>query len=430
MDIVSLLRYFNFALVSIFGILLSTQIAGGWNTKGQKHLVFALCPIFILIQGVSCWLFGVEYTHKLYPVIVHLPLILTLIFALKKPVFLTLGSVTAAYLCCQLPNWGKMALLAVTNSQLLSEISYSIIIFPFYYLLHRYFAPTAYATMTHSVQTLVLFCSLPFSYYLFDYAAVIYSNALYEGIPILVEFFPTALIVFYIIFLTAYHTQSQKQMESDLQRSLLEAELEQAGAEIKNLRHQETQAAIYRHDLRHHLTAIDGFLASGNLSQAQAYIKQVCSDVESITPACFCDNELVNLLCSSFSAKAKSTGVRLSIDAKLPKQLSIPDTELCALLSNGLENALRAAQSLDVADQWVKLYCGVRANKLLIEIKNPYAGKIELKDGLPISKRTGHGFGLQSIQNIVNRHRGLSSFETNDHGIFTLRVVIPLLNVT
>ncbi len=43
-------------------------------------------------------------------------------------------------------------------------------------------AKAAYATMTYSRWTLLLFGSLPVTYYIFDYATTVYSNALYSGI--------------------------------------------------------------------------------------------------------------------------------------------------------------------------------------------------------------------------------------------------------
>ena len=133
----------------------------------------------------------------------------------------------------------------------------------------------------------------------------------------------------------------------------------------------EMQTAVYQHDMRHHLNAIDGFLAAGKPQQAEEHIRKVRSDIERITPKRYCDNELVNLLCSSFAGKAQRMGVRLEVDAKLPRELSVSDTELCAVLSNALENALRAVSDQPEADRWVTLYCGVRLGKLLVEIQNP-----------------------------------------------------------
>jgi len=425
MDFLTLLGVFNYGLVLIYGLFLSTYIAGGWTTQQQKRLTFMLCPLFLLIQSL-CWLtWGVSTAKQLYPLIVHLPLVLILIFVLKKKPGVALVSVCTAYLCCQLPRWVNLAVTAVTGSPLAGEISYTLVIFPIYLLLRRYFVRIAHDAMAYSPQTLFLFGSLPFVYYIFDYATVIYSNALYAGIPALTEFFPTALIIFYVVFLAAYHAQTQKRTQAELQRSMLEVELKQSGAELESLRRIETQTAIYQHDMRHHLTAIDGFLSAGRHQQATEYIKKVQADVESITPRRFCENELVNLLCSSFSDRAERMGVRLTVEARLPKSLSVSDAELCSILSNGLENALNAVSALEEPLKWTEFYCGIRFNKLLIEVKNPYTGEVTMWDGLPVSNRAGHGYGCRSIRTITEHHHGHCSFEAEE-GLFTLRVVLPI----
>lgn len=425
MTFLTALGAFNYGLVLIYGLFLSAHIAGGWINHRQKRLLQVLCPVFLLLQ-TPCWLIlGESVTKQLYPLIVHLPLVLILIFSLKKPIGIALVSVCTAYLCCQLPRWVDLTVTAVTCSPLAGEISYTLVIYPIFLLLCRYFVRPAYHAMTFSSHSLLLFGSLPVAYYFFDYATVVYSDALSMGIQALNEFLPTALIAFYVLFLSAYHKQMQTRADADLQRSMLEAELKQAEVEVEGLRSMEMQVAVYQHDMRHHLTAIDGFLATDQPQRAREYIKKVQADVDAITPKRFCENELVNLLCSSFVNKANDAGIRLTVDAKLPKNLSLLDTELCSLLSNGLENALHAVDALEETNQWVELYCGIRLNKLLIEIKNPYSGQITMQDGLPVSNRNGHGYGCRSIRSITEHHQGLYSFEPQN-GLFTLRIILPL----
>lgn len=425
MDFLSCLTVLNYGLVLIYGFLLSVNIAGGWETPRQKRTVFLSGLLLLAAQGL-CWrLLGTEYTQYLYPAIIHLPLVLILISGLKKQPGIALTSVCTAYLCCQLPRWVKLAVALVTGSPLAGELSYTLVIIPIYLLLRRYFVRTAYDAMTYSTQNMFLFGSLPYFYYLFDYATVIYSNALYAGIPALVEFFPTAVIIFYVAFLTAYHVQTQKRLQAELQGSMLETELKQAGTDLELLRHIESQTAIYRHDMRHHLNIIEGYLSAGKPEQASEYIQSVQAGVDAITPRRFCENETVNLLCSAFANKAAQTGVNLTAALRLPKDISIPDTELCSLLSNGLENALHAASQMEPQDKWIRFYCEKDMNKLLIEIKNPYRSEPVMQNGIPVSNQPGHGYGCRSIRTIAERHNGLYSFDAAD-GIFTLRVVLPL----
>ena len=186
------------------------------------------------------------------------------------------------------------------------------------------------ASMREYEGALLLFGSLPVTYYIFDYATTIYSDTLYSGIQALNEFLPTVLITFYVLFLPVFHLQSQRQ------------------------------------------------------------------------------------------------GTVLTVDASLPNDVAISDTELCSLLSNGLENALHAVADLPADRKQISLYCGVRQNKLLIEIRNPCAGPIAMRDGLPVSDREGHGYGCRSIQAIAQRNGGLCVFSARQ-GQFLLQIMLPVL---
>ncbi len=422
---VDILSLINYGLVLIYGLFLSCDISGGWENNRQKHIIFALCPVFLLVQSV-CWItFGVSAVKQIYPFIVHIPLALTLIFALKKPVGVSIVSTCTAYLCCQLPRWGDIAVTAATGSELAGEISYTILIMPAFFLLRRYFARAAHDAMTYSPSALLLFGSLPAAYYIFDYATTIYSDALYLGIQAINEFLPTAIIIFYVMFLTAYHVLMSRSVQAEMQSSMLESQLRQSQFEIDSMRRSERQTAVYQHDMRHHLNMIGSLLDVGQPEKAREYIGRVRSDIESITPKRFCENATVNLLCSSFAEKAARTGVSLTIDAKLPPSLSISDTEICTLLSNGLENALNAASKMDEGCRWVNLSCSFKLNKLLIEIRNPYMGDIKLNDGLPAASSEGHGYGCRSIRTIVQNHGGLCEFSPED-GVFLLRLMLPV----
>lgn len=426
MKLLTILRVLNYGLVLIYGLFLSVFIAGGWDNGKQRGLVIALCPLFLLIQLPFWLLLGEDTVKKLYPLIVHLPLILILIFSMKKPAGVSTVSVLTAYLCCQLPHWGSVAVDAALGSALAGEVAYTLVIAPLFFLLLRYFAKPAHDAMTYSRQSLLLFGSLPAVYYLFDYATTIYSDSLYAGIPALNELIPTALILFYVVFLTAYHHETQERTKAELQSTAQAALFRHAQKEMDALRQAQMQATIYRHDMRHHLNMIDGFLDTGKPEQALAYIRKTREDIMSISVKRFCENEAVNLICSSFADKAARMEVRLTVNTRLPEALCISDTELCAILSNGLENALHAVSQMDDSARWIELYCSIKHKNLLIEIRNPYGGSIAMEDGLPVTAEAGHGYGCRSIRAIVLQHGGLYTFSP-ENGIFTLQIVLPLL---
>ncbi len=201
-------------------------------------------------------------------------------------------------------------------------------------------------------------------------------------------------------------------------------ELDAAEAQLQLLQQAQHKTAVYQHDMRHHLNAIDAYLSAGEPGKAKTYIQKVRADIASITPTRFCENELVNLICSSFSQKAAESGITLSVDASLPLGLAISETELCSILSNGLENALRAASMAETSPRSISFFCTIRQNSLLLQITNPYSGAVHMQDGLPVSSCSGHGYGCRSIRTIVERYHGLCDFHA-EAGLFTLRIVIP-----
>lgn len=425
----SALDVFNYGLVLVYGLFLSVDIAGGCETARQKRLIWLLCPVFLLVQSLGWFLLGEDGVKRIYPLIVHLPLVLILVLVLRKTWGVAVVSTCTAYLCCQPPRWGSMAVEALTRSAVAGDLVYILLLASLFCLFRRYFVDAIHSAMTDSPAALLLFGSLPTTYYIFDYATTIYSDALYSGIQVLNEFLPTVLVVFYILFLPAFHMQTQKRARAETQTSLLEAALKQSQMEMDSLRQSEMQTAVYQHDMRHHLNMIGGLLAAGSTEQAQDYIRKVQADVESITTRRFCENETVNLLCSSFAQRAQRMGVRFSVDARVPRDLAVRDTELCALLSNAVENALRAAAALTPERRTVDLYCGVRLNKLLIEVRNPYDVPPRMRDGVPVSEEAGHGYGCRSIQTIVQQRGGLCQFRA-ENGVFLLQVMLPVRDGT
>lgn len=72
----SALDVFNYGLVLIYGLFLSVSIAGGCTEKRDKKLVALLCPVFLVLQSLFALTLGTDKTMQLYPLIVHLPLVL------------------------------------------------------------------------------------------------------------------------------------------------------------------------------------------------------------------------------------------------------------------------------------------------------------------------------------------------------------------
>lgn len=416
----------NYGLVTIYGFGLSIAFSGGYKNERQKHLSVFMLAALLLLQAPFRFIMGTDFTKQIYPVLVHLPLALILIFILKKSVGISIVSVCTAYSCCQFPRWISVAVLAVTSSKLISDISYTLVIIPIFILLYRFFAKYAYAAMTYSRRALILFGILPIAYYIFDYTTTIYTHTLYSGIYAISEALPTVCMLFYIGFISLYHAEVQKRAGAEYEKSALALELKQAETEITAMKMIQEQNAVFRHDLRHHINLLSTYLENNDIESAKAYIRQARADADKITPTVYSDNNIINFTLSYFALKAEKKDVQFHCKANVPENINIPDTDLSAILSNALENAVKAAAEVKNATmREVSVLVSFKKNKLLISIANSYSGKIESDGELPSNNAAGHGFGVKSIKAIAERHNGLCSFEW-DNKIFKTRIVMSI----
>lgn len=284
-----------------------------------------------------------------------------------------------------------------------------------------------YLIKNYSNANILKMCALPFIYYISNYYLGKYSFTS----TMKTDYFLIRILIFcttfisYILILDISKSAREKHALLN-EQMLLTSQLEYAKHQINTLYRTQQQSAIYRHDLRHHLSLLGGLVEKGDMDKIKDYLAQVQSNVDTITPIRFCNNETVNLILSSFDSKSKKAGVTLFVEANLPQELAIADTELCAVFSNGFENALAAASQVEDAElRTVRVSCSINRDKLLILIQNAYNGKVEMENGIPVSSQEGHGFGCRSIAAIAEKRSGFSTFKAQD-GIFTLRVVLPM----
>lgn len=424
------LEIINYTFLLIFGTIVSVSFAGYEKTTKNRKAIVLLIFAILGMQLVSYFLLGLMVTAKLYPFITHVPSILFIVVYLKKPLPIAIVSVLTSYLCCQPPNWVGLALQYSWESSISFHVGYTVGLLIMLYLIKKYVAASVHQVMSYSRWSLYLFGSFPLIYYVFDYTTTIYTGFLYSGTKVIVEFFPSVISMFYIVFIIVYNNEMHRRSRLELNNLMLQTKSDQAANEISVLRQVQNQTSIYRHDMRHHLSLLHSFLEEGHVEKAMEYIQQTQTDIDKIVPQRYCENNTINLIFSAFANKAKQKKVQFTIEAVVPKNLPLPDTDICTLLANGLENAISAAStgrnSLENPPKSaVRASCHIHKGNLLILIENTLHEEVEMENGLPHTEEEGHGYGTKSIQMLVDRHQGYYSFSA-ESGLFTLQIVLPL----
>lgn len=409
--------------VSLFGSVLSAFFCNAADTRKNRRIFFLSMVLLPLLQGVVYFLWGPEFMQKVYPFVVHFPLLLVLYLLTGKllhPIF----SILSAYLCCELRRW--IALLAVaifSGGQMMQDMIELVITLPLLLILLRFASPVVRQISVYPTKSQHLFGVIPALYYVFDYLTCVYTNLLFSGDPVVVEFMPFVCCAAYLVFLLYNSAKEWKHSQLQQVQKTLDLQLEQAVHEINALREFQALTRQYRHDMRHHLQYLSACIENGQEEQAQAYITGICKEIEAQKVQNYCENEAANLIFSSFAGRAEKEGIGMNVQGSLPVFTLVSDSDLCVLLSNALENALHACQPLAARGKActieVQLY--EKNGKLFLQVTNPCEKQVRFEQGIPVSDRKGHGIGVQSICAIVQRYGGIYSFLV-ENGKFILRL--------
>ena len=168
--LLQILFYTHHLTTLLFGVFLSAFFLG--VNRDRKNIGILLLSALAsgLLYLISISLIGTEFSDEIYPFVVHLPLLLILVFYYKFRWLQSLTSILTAYLCCQYSNWAGIFVLTLTHQEwcyYLCRILVTLIVF---FLLCRYLCPTTTLLFEKSDRELSIICSMPFVYYLFDYA--------------------------------------------------------------------------------------------------------------------------------------------------------------------------------------------------------------------------------------------------------------------
>ena len=418
-----ILGMLNSSSLLIFGVFVSAAILSIPFTKKNILMLSFLCLGINAVQLVFYFEGGLRGAQRVYPFITHLPNLLLYALYYKKNVLHSVYAITSAYLCCQLSKWLTILLYAATG-ELYVEYGFRTVFTLFLgYVIIRYFAETLGVILTKSRKTILIFSILPVSYYLFDYTATVYTDLLYSGSVVILEFMPFVLCVAYLIFSLVYFKEYEEKMEAEHHTHLMNMKRDQFEKEIESMKRSEYAVAILRHDMRHFLTSISAFIDDDEPQKAKEYIKEVMNLSDHTARMKFCENEIVNMILSSYESKIKAQGIRFSHSINIPEKLPVSDVDFTSILSNGLENAIHAVSQLPLEKRQISLSLKMKEDKLLLSIKNPYLTPVILEDGLPKAMEEGHGLGTRSIRHVAEKLSGNCQFLAKD-GEFVLRVVL------
>ena len=266
-----------------------------------------------------------------------------------------------------------------------------------------------------SKKTILLFFLLPLAYYILEYTFTVYTDLLYTGGPVVIDFMDSFIVLFFFILSMLSLDFSNKKNEAERENLLLTTAATQAQKEIEQLSISQKQASIYRHDLRHHMTFLQNCIAKNKLDQALEYIHQICTDIDNSRVIRYCNNEALNLILSSYADQARDAEIDVQISVTATDFARFQITDLCSLFANALENAIHACEKIPTSEKrYITLKVFEKNGRICINIANNYVQNPVFENEIPTSHEANHGIGVRSMISVVEKYHGVYGFFTEN----------------
>ena len=226
-------------------------------------------------------------------------------------------------------------------------------------------------------------------------------------------------VAYYLIAISIERTKRQH---------VLEKQLALQRDHYCNLNESITAAKATRHDLRHHLVTVLGFLERKDAVAAKEYLNRLCNTYDDCSIPSVCRNQTADALFCHYLTLAKQEDIAVTTNLDIPDDLGIEDIDLCVIIGNCLENAIEACRKQTIAEsRFININVKINKEYLVVKIENSFTGLVQQQNEVCLSSKrvADSGIGLGSIKTLAAKYQGhcMISF---DQKIFKVSVALKL----
>ena len=228
------------------------------------------------------------------------------------------------------------------------------------------------------------------------------------------------LFVFFIIYRSIMATSQYVYDNFVNNRNYQRLEQQLISLKDYNLMMQDSQdkIAIMRHDLRHHYRLIYSLLENNAIDEAMKHIETQEKSLDETKINKYCYAPLINSALTIYFRQAQEFGIKVEQKINLPRNFTTDENDLAILLSNLLENAIKAAKSQISDDKMLRVHIQHNDDQCVLEISNFCDELIQLdEDGLPITSVEGHGIGMLSLRSFIKKYNAYVDFSQVDNQV-------------
>ena len=213
------------------------------------------------------------------------------------------------------------------------------------------------------------------------------------------------------------------------ERMIFEREFSAFREHASELEHMQSSLRNMRHDMHNHAAVLSKLIADGNTGELQAYLTTMTASFGEISGKYATGSVILDALLNTKTKEAE--GIKLNAGELIfSKAWGISEYNLCILLGNALDNAIRACSRMQGNNRYIVLKSYVRGRMVFIEIVNSYEGSLLTKPGnaYPCTDKETpeeHGMGFASMQHVADEYHGTLDWKAED-GEFRLTAMLQI----
>ncbi|MFT3952035.1 MAG: GHKL domain-containing protein [Oscillospiraceae bacterium] len=185
-----------------------------------------------------------------------------------------------------------------------------------------------------------------------------------------------------------------------------------------NLQESLQQAAKQRHDFSNALQTAYHLIESETEKPAAIEILNEVRDRNEVRFATwFCQNSIINAVLYDKNKTARESGITSEITVKIPETVYISEMDLCSILSNLLDNAIRAAEALPAESRTLRFEIWEERGILFFCTRNSFLQTPNEQGGRYATTKedaSHHGFGHEILMGIAEKYGGTFQIERTD----------------
>jgi hypothetical protein len=185
------------------------------------------------------------------------------------------------------------------------------------------------------------------------------------------------------------------------------------------------------HDFNHHIKALEVLASQEQAEKTAQYTRSLLKTSYAEKNFCKSGNDIIDAVINCKAAEAEVLSVPFQYSVDLPRPIEIDPVDVCAILSNQIDNAFEASQHiLDGTKRDISVKIWVKSDSTLFFRVENYvdADPLISNPNLHTTKANAHelhGLGLQNIADTAKKYGGaLRSFYQDHYFVSTVFVCL------